>query len=559
MSPRIAPLLTLVLMTVGFLGTEASAQSWSLTKAQRQAYLQYYAPIILKRANGNNGEHGRDWITNFDFDRDGNFSTNKQNGRNLGQYIDASIAGPHSYYGTWRIRPTLYTSLIEFMDGGKALVLIYHVYHGLDGGGIHDWERIELLVRNVVGSPGSGEYVDWVIVTRHHEHIVRRSYDSSLNFMQTATGKHALIWQAEWSNRTFATDKNELHFVKNPYSWVGGQQSSPSAKAEVNINNEDSKKNVHYVFVPEASSAAVSAWNARPLSYTTAASLTSRYDNETTAYWSAVPRITYELQDLADILPTHWAAAAYSPHWLNTHATDILLESPVVNELGQSEVSTGLQRFFTTSKDITESSLTDGRDGYPDKSWFFGTYSIERDADATGSSDDFKTPAYQYGAMDSRGRTRGSASGYYNSHNAFWWQHDYFVHTGDVDSSSSTEAGFWLPGAWYLAANGGFDGRWVQLFDDRVDYEPVAPLQLYVSVPWYDCAYTAYATASASGGVSPYTFTWTSATPYSAPGDSTNYAEVYAYTTAAVTVQSADGQTRSQSFYYEPYCYGGYP
>jgi hypothetical protein len=173
-------LLTLVLMVVSLTGTGASAQSWSLTKAQRQQYLQYYAPIILKRANANNGDLGRDWLTNFDFDRDGNFSTNRQ-------------------------------------------------------------------------------------------------------------------------------------------------------------------------------------------------------------------------------------------------------------------------------------------------SWFFGTYSVERDADAAGSSDDFKTPAYTYGAMDSRGRTRGSASGYLNSHNAFWWQHDYFVHTGDVDSNASSEAGFWLAGAWYLAANGGFDGRWVQLFDDRVN------------------------------------------------------------------------------------------
>ena len=51
----------------------ASAQTWSLTNDQRRAYLNYYAPIILKRADENNNKQGRDWITNFDFDQDGNF------------------------------------------------------------------------------------------------------------------------------------------------------------------------------------------------------------------------------------------------------------------------------------------------------------------------------------------------------------------------------------------------------------------------------------------------------------------------------------------------------
>ncbi len=370
-APFRSVLVGLVLLAVGCFSNEALAQNWSLSLAQRQAYLQCYAPIILKRANANNNEHGRDWITNFDFDCDGNFSNNRQNWLAINQYIDASQNGP-SAYNAWRIRPTLYTSLIEFMDGGK--------------------------------------------------------------------------------------------------SWC-----APTARAEVNINNEDKKKNVHYVFVPEGSPAAVSAWNARPLNYATAASLTSRYDNETTALWGAVPRITYELQDLADILPTHWQYGGYQTHWLGTHAIDVLLESPILNESGQAEVSAGMQRFFTPSRDSSESDLTDGREGYLDKSWFYGVHSIERDADRSGSSADFMTPAYQTGGLDSRGRTRGSASGYLSSHNAFWWQHDYFVHTGDVNDKDSAETGFWLPGAWYQAANGGFDGRWVQLFDDRPSYEPGSP------------------------------------------------------------------------------------
>jgi hypothetical protein len=196
-SRRCATLLGLIALSIllSLFGPVASqpvlAQSWTLSNAQRQAYLHYYAPIIMKRANADQGYHGRDWITNFDFDRDGVFSNNRANWLAIPQYINAAAAGPNSYYERWRIRPTLYTSLIEFMDGGsKNVILIYHVYHASDKDNkIHDWERIELLVRNVAGSPGSGEYVDWVTITRHHEHIVRRYYDSSMHFMQTATGR----------------------------------------------------------------------------------------------------------------------------------------------------------------------------------------------------------------------------------------------------------------------------------------------------------------------------------------------------------------------------------
>ncbi len=559
---RHTALWLMVLFFVSLSSFQAHAQGWTLTNAERRAFLEYYAPIILKRANANNGDHGRDWITNFDFDRDANFANNRLNWRNIGHYIDASMSGPNAYYESWRIRPTLYTSLIEFMDGGKSLILLYHIYHGMDGGGIHDWERVELLIRNVVGPPGSGEYVDYATITLHHEHIVRRYYDSSMNFMQTTTGRHLLIWQAEWSNRSDASpdpapDKQELRFVTNPYSWIATQHASPAARAEVNVLSEGGKKNVHYVFVPEGSVAAVSAWGASPLAYSSAASLTSRYDNEANARWGAVPRITYELQDLADILPTHWQYGGYQTHWTSANATDVLLESPIINESGQAEISAGMQRFFTESRDTASSSGRDDRDGYPAKSWFFGTYSMERNPDLGHQADDFKTPSYAGSSLDYRGHTRGSASGYLGSHSTYWWQHDYFVHFGDVDDSGSREAGFWLPGAWYLAANGGFDGRWVQLFDDRHQYEPTPPLRLSVRHPSSMCTETFIVTATATGGQSPYHFTWTGASPFSSPSDPTNTAVVYAYTPATVTVGSADGQTRSSNLYYWPYCSDG--
>ena len=108
----------LSIISLAGLGTQASAQTWSLTTAQRQAYLNYYAPVIMKRADENNNKQGRDWITNFDFDQDGDFSTNRQNWLNVPQYVNASAVGP-STYDRWRIRPTIYTALIEYMNGSS--------------------------------------------------------------------------------------------------------------------------------------------------------------------------------------------------------------------------------------------------------------------------------------------------------------------------------------------------------------------------------------------------------------------------------------------------------
>jgi hypothetical protein len=83
---RSLSIVALVLLTLGFGASHAQAQVWNLTTAQRQAYLQYYAPVILKRGDENDGKQGRDWLANFDYDRDGNFSNNRVNWRNTGQY-----------------------------------------------------------------------------------------------------------------------------------------------------------------------------------------------------------------------------------------------------------------------------------------------------------------------------------------------------------------------------------------------------------------------------------------------------------------------------------------
>lgn len=551
------------------LGIQASAQTWSLTKAQRQAYLNYYAPVILKRADENNNKQGRDWITNFDFDQDNDFSNNRVNWQSVPNYVNASANGP-SAYDRWRIRPTLYTAIIEYMENGsKSLVLFYHIYNATDKDAkdIHDWERVEILLHNVTGTPGgAGEFVNHVTGTMHKEQLVRRYYDAGgLNFMQTATGKHILIWQADesdWDWYTF-TDYgyhgHALQHVETPYSTIATVMNSLSTDAKLAVNESDSK-NVHYVFVPEASQAAVDTWRAKPLSYTTASGLASRVDNNDSVRWANTKRITYELQDLADIFPTHWTGNAWQTHWMTNDQRYVLLESPILNEAGQPEVSAGMQLFNVRSRDIGKSGFVGADAAVLGKNMMWGNFSIEINSEPnptqfTFGGDNFG--GFEGLGVDSFGRTRGAASGYFDSHNSYWWQHDFFVHSGVITSDQTHfEAGTWLPGAWYTAANGGFDGRWVQLFDDRTGLEPFVALSLSVTHPANRCGDVFSVTAKATGGLSPYTFTWVNAIPVSPSYAPTNYAEMSAGQ-GSVTVQSADGQTATYSIRVPIKCTGG--
>jgi len=542
------------------LGTQASAQTWSLTTAQRQAYLNYYAPVIMKRADENNNKQGRDWITNFDFDQDGDFSTNRQNWLNVPQYVNASAVGP-STYDRWRIRPTIYTALIEYMNGSsKSLVLLYHVYNATDkdGSGIHDWERVEIVLNGVTGTPGTGgEYVNHVTTTVHGEQIIKRYYDSGLNFMQTATGKHVLIWQADESNPDglpFGYHAHALWQVRTPWNTIVTQMNSLSTDAQVDLVQTDNK-NVHYVFVPETDQEAVNTWRAKPLTYTTASGLASRVDNGDSVRWANTKRLTYELQDIADIVATHWQSNAWYIHWLTNDYVDVLMESPILNEVGAAEVSTGLQRFYVRSRDVLSSGFVGADAAFMSKEAFTGSYSAELNSEIPYSGDEFH--AFEGLGLDSLGRSRGAASGYLNSHNSFWWQHDFFVHSGVITSDQTYyEAGIWLAGAWYSEANGGFDGRWVQLFDDRVGQETFSLLELSVSHPAFRCGEAFDVIARATGGLSPYTFTWSNATPVSPSYAPTNYATMTAGQ-GSVTVQSADGQMRTYSIRVPIKCTGG--
>ncbi|HYC88958.1 MAG TPA: hypothetical protein VEO54_07085 [Thermoanaerobaculia bacterium] len=56
-----------------------------------------------------------------------------------------------------------------------------------------------------------------------------------------------------------------------------------------------------------------------------------------------------------------------------------------------------------------------------------------------------------------------------------------------INSADTREEGMWLRGAWYTAANGGSDGRWVQLFDDRPAYEASPPPVVCSSTTQQQC------------------------------------------------------------------------
>ena len=545
-------LAVLVLLAAALPMHTAYAQAWLLTPAERKAYLQHYAPVIMQRAEESSSKKGRDWISNYDFDRDGNFSNNRYSWPNLlPQYIAASAAGSGAYQN-WRIRPTLYASAIEFMDGNnKALVLLYHVYHPVDKKAteIHDWERIEIVVRGVTSVPGAiGEYVGHVTITSHKDHVMRSYGSSDLNFMQVSGGKHVMIWQADEDNTELGTHGHELHFVQDPYSTISARVAA-SNSAQVDVTNDDDKS-VHYVWVPETSAAAVSSWNAKAINYANAATLAAGRDD--TVSWSQVKRITYELQDLADVFGSQWSGANWSLNWTSDVIVDIQLDSAIVDETGTVQVPAGHQRFYVGSRDTSSSSLTDGREGVPAKKWFWGGYSAERNADTISGSDDFG--GYSGAGRGSDFLNRADASGDYASLNAYWRQHDFFVHSGAIDTRTQYESGRWLSSGWQLWQNGGYDGRWAQLYDDRVTSEPVGTLTVMMPTSVRGCGETATVTAQVSGGLPPYSFIWSNVLWQSADGRT---AEVESGAIATLVVGSSDGQSATRSFSNLASCPGG--
>ena len=103
------------------------------------------------------------------------------------------------------------------------------------------------------------------------------------------------------------------------------------------------------------------------------------------------------------------------------------LDSPIRSESGSTELSSGWQNFYYIAKDDEDSD--ESREGYPDKSWFWGAY------DFAGNTS-LKSKAFSGTTGVFEGGTRGAASGRTDSHSSYWWQHDYFAHSGQEGSGS---------------------------------------------------------------------------------------------------------------------------
>ncbi len=540
--------------------TPAPIPSNPLSDAERRAFLEHYAPIIFKRGNSNKGDHGRDWITNFDFDRNNIFSDNKRNWKNIGRYIDAATAGPNSYYQRWRIRPTLYTALMEYNEGAKKnLVLIYHVYHASDENAagknqLHDWERVEMHIKGVSDTPNRGELFAFAVLTQHKRSVIRRSGSPDLNFLSTNTGKHLLLWQAEWSGKLGGPHGQELRYVENSASQILSDMSR-NKDAEVDVIANSNDKNVHYAFIPGGSASAVSTFNAKVLTYETAPQLTSYADNGNTENWSQAKRIQYELQDIADIIPTHWANGPFELHWTTENSERIKISTPFTNSAGHS--ISGLQTFYTKSYDP---DFEDGRSGYLSKSWLFGTYDLRDACDVsfggllsgstcTSKSNSFDENSFNSTHRDLNGLTRSQANGDPASARSYWLQHDYFLHNGVQDSSKQTEQGYWLPSGWQLPQRGGFDGRWVSLFADNINNDPISPLQVAINRPSSNtCREGGQHTATAYGGKLPYTFTWKLGTNVVKTDNGSNRSSHYLYANVPYSVEVRDSSGQARQF-----------
>lgn len=426
-----------------FVCSSSDAYNWTLSNYQHRLFLQFYAPLLFKRVDESSSRRGYDWVTNFDFDNDKDFSNNKENWEELNSFIDGSD------YHDWKIRPTLYCAMLEYMapDGRrKDATLLYHVYHAKQDRSIHDWERIEVRLTGITGNPGSGELVSYVVVTEHSDHKIRRRGHEDLNFMTTAHGKHVMIWQAEQTKPSGLFGwggfyGGELHFVEDSFETIL-RRIDDDNRAEVEVNGDSEKKNFHYLFVPQYDPSARAYWKSLTLTQSNAFDLQTGEGRGQISFTEA-RKINYELQDLADIFPTHWEGGFYARHWKSDKFRRVYMEEPLRGGIdGGPSVPTGLQIFNVRAIDDEDSG--EDRNGYPSKSWFWGYYDLSGETVTENVYDDPHRIA-------ANGDPNGATGNYFR-------QHDYYVHDGP------SGVGRWLLKGWNRAENGGFDGRWIQLF-----------------------------------------------------------------------------------------------
>lgn len=397
-------------------------------------YLHYYSPIILKQADEFDSNHeGIDLISNFFYDNDSSLSNNKENWLlNLSDYIHSPSQS------NWKIDPTVYSSAILFEDnslGTYSAILLYHIYHAVQFTSIHDWERIEIRIDDISGIPGVKEQINYVTITRHSLHDTKRISDKNLNFLETPLGKHVLIWQASW-NLGSETSQGELRFVEDNWADIN-KLITKNVSAQVNIN-ESNKQSFHYIFANPCDSYVQEILNSKSISKNNINSLISGEGRQNMINFADVKTINYDLQDLADIIPTHLD----SSNWKNGIKVDIV--TPILNEEGKVIVDKGIHTFYTTAIDKT--NLLENRKGYIGKHWFWGVYISGVDGDNFYSS-------------------LGEEP---------WYQHSYFAHNGKIGDGTVeyelNNCGLFLGKNDYKNWNfseKGFDGRWYQLFKDK--------------------------------------------------------------------------------------------
>ncbi|MCZ6783810.1 MAG: hypothetical protein O7G30_10945, partial [Proteobacteria bacterium] len=383
---------------------------WVLTDAQRRQLLDYYSPLLLKQADEALGRGGTDWITNFDFDRDATFPNNRRNWLfQLASYVQGG-----SNQQSWRIRPTLYSFAIEFTEcGAKSVVLVYHVYHAMQIFSIHDWERVEIRLDGVAGGPGSGETIRFVVITRHGLHRARKP--QQIQFYDNGQyGKHVLVWQAAWSLSFQAQDlaasppaagtlpvytTAELRFVEDDWGTVDAVLQS-NQPATVRILDVSAPTSFHYVFVDQADTSAVSHLLAAGVDGAPAGQASGKGWYEKVS-GIEVKRVTYELQDTADVMVTHAVGAVGGWSWRDLSCQDdgcgvpcgsgrawtckttvIDIEDPLLDETG-TPVGVGAGQHIFAAESCDEINAMEERRGYPLKHWWWGTYFYDRDGKFT--------------------------------------------------------------------------------------------------------------------------------------------------------------------------------
>lgn len=456
------PLLSITLPLLG----QPCPDPWVLTDERRRDFLHYYSPVILKTGDENNKHRhlGHDWITSFAFDNDLDFANNQHNWRYEKIHFIENTRNLD-----WKISPTLYTALIEFMspcqpsgERTKNLVLIYHVYHAYQGGrnaiklrshDVHDWERIELRLDDVQPrGAGRGERVNYYVITRHKHHDGRLRGHAGLRFLEidpitgARLGKHVLISQQRWNGDWPGRRKAQLHYVlddlgeiKPAMVRISGGYLFPTP--------------YHYIFVDGQAEALTLLLGAEEITADNAGELASGWDDDKTVAMTATKRISYELRDLASILPTHWEHSAGTQenlNWSGKKTYRIDLTEDISGTVGgrTTTVSAGPRTFFLKSRVVTKKNKrkNGARKGLLAKNWFWGPY--------------------QWNKKDHDGWLRKE----YKKRGKVWSQHDYFAH--DPGPEGKARRGDWLPENWHLPDQGGFDGRWIELFPEREESPP---------------------------------------------------------------------------------------